>query len=135
MSLQATEAASAEVAKTANRVSLKTIEDAIAEAYFFNLRDAVVGAGSQTPEPSDRLKTLTMCVLVFRNGFIQIGYTAPADPENFNADVGRRFAREHAIREAWSKFGFALCEQLADDAHKTLSPSIFETAAAARVVV
>jgi hypothetical protein len=47
-----------------------------------------------------------------KNGFIVIGHSAPASPENFNAELGRKFAYENAIRQLWPLMGFALRERL-----------------------
>lgn len=56
---------------------------------------------------------LTLCTIKMRNGFYVVGESAPASPENFNADLGRRFARENAIRQLWKLEGYALREKLA----------------------
>jgi hypothetical protein len=45
------------------------------------------------------------------NGFTVIGKSAPADPENFDAEYGMKLAYEDAIRQLWPLFGFALCEK------------------------
>lgn len=95
-SLQADEAASAAVA-THPRVTLESMEAKIAsESYsvFDNI--------------------LTVCVLKMTNGFYVVGESAPASPENFNADLGKRFARENAIRQLWKLEGYALREKLAN---------------------
>ena len=59
------------------------------------------------------LRTLTICVVVLRNGFTVIGKSAPADETNFNPDLGRKFAREDAIRQCWPLMGYALKEWIA----------------------
>lgn len=56
--------------------------------------------------------TLTVCALVLKNGFTAVGEAACADPANFNAEIGQRLAREHAIGKIWPAIGFALCERL-----------------------
>lgn len=56
---------------------------------------------------------LTVCVLRMSNGFYITGESAPASPANFNAELGRKFAREQAIRKAWGFEGYALRERLA----------------------
>jgi hypothetical protein len=55
---------------------------------------------------------LTLCILKMRNGFYVVGEAAPASPENFNAELGRKFAYENAIRQLWKLEGYALREQL-----------------------
>lgn len=59
------------------------------------------------------LGLLTFCVLVLRNGFTVTGESACASPENFNADIGRKIARENAINKLWGLEGYLLKERLA----------------------
>ena len=56
---------------------------------------------------------LTFCVLVLRNGFTVTGESARANPENFDADLGRKIARQNAINKVWPLLGFLLKEKLA----------------------
>lgn len=58
------------------------------------------------------LHLLTICVLVLRNGFTVIGESACASPANFNAEIGRKIARENAVQKVWPLLGFALKERL-----------------------
>lgn len=106
MSLAQTEAECAANA-TAPRVSLADIESAIAARYDFTADQAI----NQAPiAPS--LKLLSICLVVMNNGFIIIGKSAPASPENFNAELGRKLAYEDAIRQLWPLMGFALRDRL-----------------------
>jgi len=107
-SLQVTDAQSAAVA-THPRVSLADIEGKIATVNYLNAFDAVEAAGA--PAHSS-LAVLTLCLIVMANGFTVIGKSAPASPENFNADLGRQFAREDAIRQIWPLEGYALRERI-----------------------
>jgi hypothetical protein len=59
------------------------------------------------------LSIITLCVVVMRNGFTIIGKSAPASPENFNAELGRKLAYEDAVRQLWPLMGFALRDRLA----------------------
>lgn len=59
------------------------------------------------------LGLLTFCVLVLRNGFTVTGESACASPENFNAEIGRRIAREAALRKVWPLLGYELRSRLA----------------------
>lgn len=56
---------------------------------------------------------LTICTIKMRNGFYITGESAPASPANFNAELGRKFAREQAVRKAWGFEGYALRDRLA----------------------
>lgn len=110
-SLQATEDYSA-ARSTHPRVSLRDMEAKIAEKHFFTAGQAIQpGAAGATPvHPLD---LLTICILVMANGFTVIGKSAPASPENFDAEKGRAFAYEDAIRQLWPLEGYALREKLA----------------------
>jgi len=58
------------------------------------------------------LALLTICVLVLRNGFTVTGESACASPENFDAELGRKIARENAVQKVWPLMGYALKERL-----------------------
>lgn len=57
--------------------------------------------------------TTTVCCLILRNGFTVIGESACASPANFDAELGRRIARDDAKRKVWPLLGYALREHLA----------------------
>ena len=56
---------------------------------------------------------LTVCCLTLRNGFTVTGESACASPENFNAELGRKIARENARNKIWMLEGYLLKERLA----------------------
>lgn len=56
---------------------------------------------------------LTLCVIEMQNGFFVVGESAPASPANFDADLGKKFAYENAIRQLWKLEGYALRDRLA----------------------
>lgn len=94
----------------APRVKLADIEGAIAARYDINAENAVAALNCPTVPP---LKLLSICILVMKNGFTVIGKSAPASPENFNAEFGRKLAYEDCIRQLWPLMGFALRDRLA----------------------
>lgn len=55
---------------------------------------------------------LTVCVLTLRNGFTVTGESACASPENFDAEIGRKIARENARQKIWALEGYLLRETL-----------------------
>lgn len=57
--------------------------------------------------------TMTVCALKLRNGFIVVGESAAASPENFNQEIGRKIARENARNKIWALEGYALRNKLA----------------------
>lgn len=52
--------------------------------------------------------TLTVCALTLRNGFMVTGESASASPENFNAELGQKIARDNARNKIWALEGYAL---------------------------
>jgi len=86
----------------------------IASEHYFTAAEGVDIADpemtdAKMPEP---LKRLTFCVFVLRNGFTVTGESACASPENFDAEIGRRLARENASNKVWSRLGFRLRDQI-----------------------
>lgn len=92
---------------TAPRITPADIESNIAGEYFFTAANATKGC----PQ-FDALSRLTFCVLVLRNGFTVTGESACASPENFDAEIGRKIAREKAIDKVWPLMGYMLRERL-----------------------
>lgn len=59
--------------------------------------------------------TLTICVLVLRNGFTVTGESACADPANFDQEIGQRIARENAKQKIWALEGYLLRQRLYEE--------------------
>lgn len=97
--------------KTAPRVTPADLQANIVAEHYFTAADGVEGgivAGYKYPGPLD---LLTFCVLVLANGFTVTGESACASPENFDAEIGRKIARENAVQKIWPLMGYALkCE-------------------------
>jgi len=98
--------------KTAPRVTPSDIEANIASEHYFTACDGWAMASGQPSAVGSPLTLLTFCVLVLRNGFTVTGESACASPENFDAEIGRRIARENAVQKIWPLLGFALKERL-----------------------
>lgn len=100
--------------KTAPRITPADIQDAIEQVHYFTASDGVktnlpsVCVASSYPE----LSLLTFCVLVLRNGFTVTGESACASPENFDAEIGRKIARQNAEQKIWMLEGYLLKESL-----------------------
>ena len=99
---------------TALRVKPADIEENIASEHYFT---AAQGARMATDPvmPFDRespLHLLTFCVLVLRNGFTVTGESACASPENFDAEIGRKIARQNAVAKIWPLMGYELKQRL-----------------------
>ena len=109
---------------TAPRVTPADIEANIASEHFFTALDGRNGAinsgtyvGRETPVEGDadlaQLGLLTFCVLKLRNGFTVTGESACASPENFDAGLGRKIARQNAVAKIWPLMGYELRSKLA----------------------
>jgi len=59
--------------------------------------------------------TLTICCLTLANGFAVTGESACVSPENFDAELGMRIAKENAKRKVWDFEGYALRTWLGDE--------------------
>ena len=98
---------------TAPRITPDDIEANIASEHYFTAKDGIAGHFGGLPDPyPDALTLLTFCVLELRNGFTVTGESACASPENFDAELGRKIARQNAIQKLWPLMGYELKERL-----------------------
>lgn len=109
---------------TAPRITPKDIEANIAsEHYFTAWQGAQLAYWADSdpenpkstegePDADGPLSLLTFCVLVLRNGFTVTGESACASPENFNAEIGQKIARENAVQKIWPLMGYELRSKL-----------------------
>lgn len=105
--------------KTAPRITPQHIEDLIRSEVYFTGTD-----GAKSPSASVKseyvegerilapLDLLTFCVLVLRNGFTVTGESACASPENFDAEIGCKIARQNAVNKIWMLEGYLLKQAL-----------------------
>lgn len=105
--------------KTAARITPQDIEANISSEHYFTAADGVCGEAGQHESPISvvyprALNLLTFCVLVLKNGFTVTGESACASPENFDAEIGRKIARENAVQKVWPLMGYELRSQLAN---------------------
>lgn len=54
----------------------------------------------------------TLCQLTLENGYTVIGQSACVDIENFDASLGRHYAKEDAINKVWPLEGYLLAERM-----------------------
>lgn len=115
-----------EKGKTAPRITPQHIEGVIRSEHFFTAYDGRHGAisrgeyvGREAPLDTERdlfpLQLLTFCVLVLKNGFTVTGESACASPENFDAEIGRKIARQNAVNKIWMLEGYLLKQKLSDE--------------------
>lgn len=106
---------------TAPRVTPADVEANIVGEYFFTAAEGALYALSGGAEPHEleykavdsSLDLLTFCVLVLRNGFTVTGESACASPQNFDAELGRKIARQNAVAKIWPLMGYELRSKLA----------------------
>ena len=110
---------------TAPRITPADIEANIASEHYFTAWEGAQLAywgdsDPEDPKPEEGepakdgpLSLLTFCVIVLRNGFTVTGESACASPENFDAEVGRKIARQNAVAKIWPLMGYELRSKLA----------------------
>ena len=81
---------------TAPRMTPELIEETIASEAYHVFQDT----------------TFTVCLITLNNGYSVIGESACADARNFDAGLGRRIARENAVRKIWPLEGYLLRQRL-----------------------
>ena len=107
--------------KTAARITPADIEANIVSEHCFTAAQGCLGEGVAAGVlPADYvlsdpacLHLLTFCVLVLRNGFTVTGESACASPENFDAEIGRKIARQNAVQKILPLMGYELRSKLA----------------------
>lgn len=98
--LQATDDQSSAVQKTPNRVTLASMRSKVkSEEYIHPIA----------------CPTMTIAAIEMQNGFVLVGKSAPADPNNFDKSLGKQFAMEDAMRQLWQLEGYLLREKLANE--------------------
>ncbi|EFO1572594.1 TPA: hypothetical protein KBW41_000990 [Escherichia coli] len=108
-----------EKGKTAPRVTPERIEAVISGEFYFTgadgYRSSPLWLKQEEPEPAPQsLELLTFCVLVLKNGFTVTGDSACASPENFDAEIGRKIARQNAVNKIWMLEGYLLKQKLSE---------------------
>lgn len=108
---------------SAPRVSLADMTAAIDSVHFINAGDAVerTNVTEEDGAPAS-LHLMTLCFITMRNGFVVVGKSAPAHPENYDAGKGKQFAKEDAMRRIWPLMGFSLRDRLQLEAQTGQAP-------------
>jgi hypothetical protein len=60
--------------------------------------------GYRAGEPDEEvtLSLLTFCVLIFKNRFTANGESRCVSAENFDAEIGRKIAKQNAVDKVWN---------------------------------
>lgn len=96
--LKAGDDAVAAVQKTSNRVTIESLYEKIDTVEYYN------------PEA---VPHMTIAIVVLKNGFVVTGESAPADPGNFDPELGKKLAHKAAVVKMWPLEGYLLREKLA----------------------
>jgi hypothetical protein len=99
---------------TAPRVTPQQIEETIVGEYFFTANDGVLASAFHRDCTNIHcvLGRLTFCVLVLKNGFAVTGESACVSEANFDAEIGRKIARQNAVQKIWALEGYALANAI-----------------------
>ena len=123
MSDQSIEKEIQEKGLTAPRITPDDIENNIASEHYFTAFEGSMHKGElakydptwEVPKSIQALELLTFCVLVLKNGFTVTGESACASPENFDAELGRKIARQNAVNKIWPLMGYELKQRLSNN--------------------
>jgi len=102
---------------TAPRVTPDLIKSKVHYEYYFTASQGAQKSHNESHSPDmlfihQTLPLLTFCVLVLANGFTVTGESACASPKNFDAEIGRKIARENAVNKIWQLEGYLLKQKL-----------------------
>lgn len=96
------------------RITPKDVEAVIAQETYFTASEGFLGHAwanvldARAIKPPEHLDRVTICVLTLRNGYTIVGTSACASPENFDATIGRKIARQNATQQIWPLLGYVL---------------------------
>ncbi len=97
---------------TAPRITSADIEANISKEHYFTAAQGASKSYNAPEEDFSVLSVLTFCVLQLQNGFLVTGKSAPASPDNFDAELGRKIARQDAVNQMWALMGYELKQRL-----------------------
>lgn len=97
--LEATDERSKAVQKTPWRVSLEGMKKQIESIEYIY--------------PTS-IPHMTIAVVVLKNGYALQGMSAPADPANFNEQLGKDYAYEDAMKKLWPLEAYVMRDYLTD---------------------
>lgn len=96
-SLEIADQESAAVQKTKHRVTLDSMVAKIVNEEYIHPKS---------------IPHMTLCILTTDNGFALVGKSTPADPENYDEELGHKFAKEDALRHMWPLEAYLLRERM-----------------------
>ena len=97
------EAKAVVASKTAPRVTEESIKAKIEYVEY------------QSVGPEGGQLTGTLCIITMKNGWLSTGFSAPADPRNYDFEVGKRYAYDNAFKPLWQLEGYLLRDTLSNN--------------------
>lgn len=97
---------------TAPRLTPELIDATIKSEHYFTAAQGCIGNFEE--KIPHELDYLTFCVLVLKNGYTVTGESACASPQNFNAELGQKIAKQNAREKIWALEGYVLKNFLHD---------------------
>ena len=106
---------------TAPRVTSVDIEANISSEHYFTAEQGALAEEANavgfekviaSVNVPDVLGLLTFCVLVLKNGFTVTGESTCVCSENFDAELGKKIAKQNAINKMWPLMGYELKQRL-----------------------
>jgi hypothetical protein len=70
-----------------------------------------------------RHEHLTICIITMQNDFFVVGISAPASKQNYDREVGERYAYENAFKQLWQLEGYLLRELIHNGFISEAAPS------------
>jgi len=100
--------------KYMSKITIADVEEQIESESYFTAREGLEGSivlsGTTPGWPCEdvsqlippRLDCLTICVLVMTNGFVITGESCCVNSEDFDSELGRKYALENALDKAFA---------------------------------
>lgn len=105
------------------RVTIDDLADQIVSEHYFTAYEGCAQAilngraleDGEVLDIPEAFKQVTICTILTRNGTKLVGvHEGPVCAHNFNAEEGRRHAREKALEQLWPMMGYSLRNTLAE---------------------
>lgn len=95
------------------RITPEYLRGLVRSVAYLSGSQAIQQSEHEIKDPiiTQALNSLTLCVVVLKNGFTLVGKSACVFPENYNMIIGRRIALDDAMRQIGAYEGYVLAEQ------------------------
>lgn len=94
--------------QNSSKITQASIDQQVVGEYALCAFNAFKDQPNIDPTTERALRCTTIAILVLRNGFVVVGESVVASPENYDAGVGRKSAVEDAKRQLWQLENYSL---------------------------